>query len=130
MTTVDHGSASITSAMRPALPLRAVAYISGLLRAWHNRQAFIRLGEMSDYELADIGLTRTDLQLPWRIDPTAELAPLARTRIEAAARVAARGDSRGHARGELSNLQASPTRLPPGSLQDCPACHQAGPSRR
>lgn len=90
MTTVDHRSASITSAMRPALPLRAVAYISGLLRAWHNRQAFIRLGEMSDYELADIGLTRTDLQLPWRIDPTAELAPLARTRIEAAARAATR----------------------------------------
>ena len=90
MLAVHQKSTPTIAAERPALPIRAAQFLSGLLRAWHNRRAFNRLADMSDYELADIGLTRTDLQVGWRLDPTAEFAPLARARTEAATRAANR----------------------------------------
>ena len=67
--------------------------VTNFLRAWKNRREFYRLGEMSDTELADIGLTRSDLtvvvDLPFGSDPTAHLGTLAEARlreIEAMAR--------------------------------------------
>jgi len=82
-------------AARPAASyaLRIVNAVSNFLRAWKNRREFYRLGEMSDTELADIGLTRTDLSvaidLPFGSDPTVHLGALAETRqreVEAMAR--------------------------------------------
>ena len=70
---------------RPALAARVVNAVSNFLRAWKNRRAFYRLGEMSDAELADIGLTRSDLSvaidLPFGSDPTAHLGTMADARI-------------------------------------------------
>ena len=48
---------------------------------------FTRLGDMSDGELSDIGLTRTDLHVsashPFGIDPTVRLGMIVRARFEA-----------------------------------------------
>lgn len=48
--------------------------------------AFYRLGEMSDAELADIGLTRADLHVAidgaFGTDPTVKLRAIASDRIE------------------------------------------------
>jgi uncharacterized protein YjiS (DUF1127 family) len=72
---------------------RLVNVVANILRAWKNRREFYRLGEMSDAELADIGLTRLDLNvvvdLPFTRDPTAHLGLVAAARqreIEALAR--------------------------------------------
>ena len=72
---------------------RVVDAVMNFLRAWKNRREVYRLGEMSDTELADIGLTRSDLNvvvdLPFGRDPTARLGTLAAARqreIEASAR--------------------------------------------
>ena len=58
--------------------------VSNFLRAWKNRREFYHLGEMSDAELADIGLTRSDLtvvvDLPFGSDPTVHLGALADAR--------------------------------------------------
>lgn len=80
-----------------ARPLaRAASAVASFLRAWKNRREFYRLGEMSDTELADIGLTRADLSvavdLPFGEDPTAHVGHVAAARqreIEAMARLAA-----------------------------------------
>ena len=58
----------------PTLFSRAVGLISRLFGAYHDRCAFAALGEVSDYVLADIGLTRSDVrdafaEPVWR-DPT------------------------------------------------------------
>lgn len=59
----------------------AVEKAGTLLRAWANRREMYRLGEMSDRELHDIGLTRSDLfvarNVPANVDPTARLGALA-----------------------------------------------------
>ena len=59
--------------------------VGNFLRAWKNRREFYRLGEMSDAELSDIGLTRSDLtvavDLPFGSDPTAHLGSLAEARL-------------------------------------------------
>lgn len=82
-------------AARPAVTtLRGIVNVlSNFLRAWKNRREVYRLGEMSDTELADIGLTRSDLavvvDLPFRQDPTEHLGALAAARqreLEAMAR--------------------------------------------
>ena len=84
MTTCDHATQTMHQA-RPALAARVVNNVASFLRAWKNRRAFYQLGEMSDAELADIGLTRSDLNvaidLPFGSDPTAHLRPLADARI-------------------------------------------------
>jgi uncharacterized protein YjiS (DUF1127 family) len=58
---------------------------AALYRAWKNRRAFYRLGELSDAELADIGLTRTDLHVavtaPFAADPTVRLRAIADERV-------------------------------------------------
>jgi len=71
---------------------RALAALGHLLQAIRNRRDFARLGEMSDIELADIGLTRADLllasDLPLGSDPTARLGAIARRREEGPRRAA------------------------------------------
>lgn len=87
MTTLDHSNPAIRSTTRPALVARAVNAVSTFYRAWKNRREFYHLGNMSDAELADIGLTRADLHVavrsPFDFDPTAQLSALARARAEA-----------------------------------------------
>jgi uncharacterized protein YjiS (DUF1127 family) len=78
-------AASSGKAARPATATRVTRIAAELYRAWKNRRAFYRLGELSDAELADIGLTRTDLHVavaaPFASDPTVRLRDIAGERI-------------------------------------------------
>ncbi len=75
MTAFDHISGSSRFATRPNTVVRLVQVAFNLFKALKNRREFYRLGEMSDAELADIGLTRADLHVayghPIGADPTA-----------------------------------------------------------
>jgi uncharacterized protein YjiS (DUF1127 family) len=92
MTTLDHFSSTSRSATRPNWIVRAAQVILNTYKAFRNRREFYRLGELSDSELADIGLTRADLHVavghPFAPDPTASLSVIVRRRLdgEAAAR--------------------------------------------
>jgi uncharacterized protein YjiS (DUF1127 family) len=83
-------------AARPVANLVAsvIDAASNFLRAWKNRREFYRLGEMSDAELSDIGLTRSDLtvvvDLPFGSDPTAHLGSLAQSRLNSIEEMARR----------------------------------------
>lgn len=92
MTTLDHASHATLAGQHAAFATRAVIAVANLLRAWKNRRAVYRLGELSDFELADIGLTRSDLSvavaLPFSADPTVHLGSLAEARIRAGRRAA------------------------------------------
>lgn len=85
MTTLEHSTQTMHSATRPALAGRIVKAVSNFYRAWKNRRQFYHLDNMSDSELADIGLTRSDLHVAWQspfdVDPTACLGSLAQARI-------------------------------------------------
>jgi uncharacterized protein YjiS (DUF1127 family) len=90
-----HASQTVHRAASPVVSsaARLANAVSNFLRAWKNRREFYHLGEMSDSELADIGLTRSDLNvvvdLPFGSDPTVHLGSLAEARlreIEAGAR--------------------------------------------
>lgn len=95
-------SLSSASSSRFAAPraanavVRLVQGVHAMWKAMRNRRQIYRLGEMSDFELADIGLTRTDLYVavtgPLGIDPTTTLGTIAYSRIhsveEGARRVA------------------------------------------
>ena len=65
---------------------RLVQVAFDLFMAFKNRREFYRLGEMSDAELADIGLTRADLHVayghPLGTDPTSALSVIVRRRAE------------------------------------------------
>lgn len=85
MTTLDHDTfASARISTRPALATRLVTSVANSWRFWKNRRAFYRLGELSDSELHDIGLTRADLSvaggLRFSEDPTAHLGAIAEAR--------------------------------------------------
>lgn len=86
MTTIEHGTRLTRTAALQGFAVRVVNAISNYLRAWKNRREFYRLGEMSDSELADIGLTRTDLHVvavgPFGLDPTTRLSRIARARTQ------------------------------------------------
>lgn len=75
-----------------ALFARAVNAVAATFRALGNLKEFRRLHEMSDHELSDIGLERSDLFDAWdrRVDtdPTRYLDALVRSRggLEDAAR--------------------------------------------
>ena len=73
-------------APRPAVQAGVLGTLSTVFRIWKNRRAFHRLGEMSDTELADIGLTRADLHVaidvPLGMDPTVRLRAIADERLE------------------------------------------------
>jgi uncharacterized protein YjiS (DUF1127 family) len=66
---------------------RVVAGLGNLFRAWKNRRHVNRLGDLSDHELADIGLMRSDLAVvlrsPIGVDPTSRLSRMARDRFTA-----------------------------------------------
>ena len=85
MTTLDHGThETLRFPERAAIATRIVAAVADGWRAWKNRRAFHRLGELSDAELLDIGLTRADLSVAGSVafgdDPTAHLSGLAEAR--------------------------------------------------
>ena len=80
-----HATQTMHEAARSASAAASIVNaLANFLRAWKNRREFYRLGEMSDAELADIGLTRSDLtvaiDLPFGSDPTAHLGSLAEAR--------------------------------------------------
>lgn len=78
-------SVSVRAQVSEPVHVRAMRAVAQAWKAWRNRREFYRLGEMSDTELADIGLTRTDLTvvvgLPFGSDPTAHLGAIASSRI-------------------------------------------------
>ncbi|MFA6153906.1 DUF1127 domain-containing protein [Mesorhizobium sp.] len=86
MATFDFATETSRVSSRPAVAARVANTLSNIYRAWKNRRAFYRLGEMSDAELADIGLTRGDLHVavdvPFGRDPTAILREIASDRVE------------------------------------------------
>lgn len=89
MAVLDHSAARGAGAAPLARLVRAAGM---LLQSWRNRGDFGRLRDMSDWELADIGLDRDDLRTAWarraEVDPTHYLGMTARARgaIEDAAR--------------------------------------------
>ena len=84
MTTYDFAGETSRITSRPAVATRVIVAMANFCRAWKNRRAFYRLGEMSDAELADIGLTRSDLHVaidvPFGSDPTVRLRCIASAR--------------------------------------------------
>ena len=86
MTTFDFATETSRITSRPAVATRVANAVANVYRAWKNRRAFYRLGEMSDAELADIGLTRADLHVaiavPFGRDPTVKLRSIATDRAE------------------------------------------------
>lgn len=86
MTTLDFATETSRITSRPAVAMRVANTVFNFYRAWKNRRAFYRLGEMSDAELADIGLTRADLHVaidvPFGSDPTVRLRSIAIERAE------------------------------------------------
>jgi uncharacterized protein YjiS (DUF1127 family) len=91
MTTLEHAALPGTKASRPVIFARVFQQVSAFARALKNRRQIYRLGAMTDVELADIGLTRTDLHVairsPLGIDPTVRLGSLASAREDAARQV-------------------------------------------
>ncbi|RFC67182.1 MULTISPECIES: DUF1127 domain-containing protein [Mesorhizobium] len=84
MTTLDFDATSMRSVTREAVALRAAKWIASAYNSWQNRRAFYRLGELSDTELHDIGLTRGDLSVAVAVgsDPTRTLGAIASSRRE------------------------------------------------
>ena len=88
MTALDHRTHVIAAETRTvAAVTRVVNGFSSLFRALKNRREANRLGHLSDHELADIGLMRTDIVVAMRspiaVDPTQRLADFARERYAA-----------------------------------------------
>ena len=84
MTTIDVCETSKPTGARAELAAFAVATVekaASMFRAWQNRRELYKLSEMTDRELSDIGLSRSDLfvarDVPAYIDPTARLGALA-----------------------------------------------------
>lgn len=90
MATFENARKTMLVAALPAFTMRAMNTISKAYRVWKNRREFYRLGEMTDAELADIGLIRADLRivadLSLGADPTRRLRTIAVTRAEASLR--------------------------------------------
>jgi uncharacterized protein YjiS (DUF1127 family) len=86
MTTIEFAPETSRITTRPVVATLVVTAIANTYQAWKNRRAFYRLGEMSDAELADIGLTRADLHVavavPFGRDPTVKLRAIASERAD------------------------------------------------
>ena len=86
MTTFNFATETSRITSRPAVAMRVANAVSNVYRAWKNRRAFYRLGEMSDAELADIGLSRADphvaIDVPFGRDPTVKLRSIATDRAD------------------------------------------------
>lgn len=87
MTALDLATDTTRSARRPALAARGLQVFSKIYRSWRNRREFYRLGDMTDAELRDIGLTRADLHVavasPFGLDPTTRLRDIVEARTDA-----------------------------------------------
>ena len=85
MSALNLATETMQSATRPVFAARVANAVSNFFRVWKNRREFYRLGEMSDAELSDIGLTRGDLHvvsLPFGIDPTVRLGSIVQARTD------------------------------------------------
>ncbi|MDW6025147.1 DUF1127 domain-containing protein [Mesorhizobium sp. BAC0120] len=86
MAALEHVSSTSRFAARPSLLVHALRAVSNIYRAFRNRREFYRLGEFSDAQLADIGLTRADLYVAvgnaFAVDPTVTLGAIVRRRAE------------------------------------------------
>ncbi len=86
MTTLDFTTGATRIAQRPSFLVQGLNAVSKLLRAWRNRRELHRLGELTDAELKDIGLTRSDLFVanaePLGVDPTAQLRAIVVSRLD------------------------------------------------
>jgi uncharacterized protein YjiS (DUF1127 family) len=84
MTTLDHATLPLAGTPRAVRFARVRQMVLNFVRALRNRREIYRLGMMTDTELADIGLTRSDLHVavrsPFGIDPTATLGAIATAR--------------------------------------------------
>jgi uncharacterized protein YjiS (DUF1127 family) len=91
MTTLAHTALPAAKASRTVLFARVFQQVFAVARAIKNRREIYRLGAMTDLELADIGLTRTDLHVavrsPFGVDPTLRLGSIVAAREDAARRV-------------------------------------------
>jgi uncharacterized protein YjiS (DUF1127 family) len=85
MTALDFTTGSTRITHRPALLVQGLNAATKFYRAWRNRREFYRLGELTDAELKDIGLTRADLYIartePLGVDPTAQLRSVVASRL-------------------------------------------------
>ena len=95
-----------------------------LFKALKNRREFYRLGDMSDAELADIGLTRADLHVvhgdPIGTDPTTTLGLIVRRRAE---------DEEAAARSVGADSKPLPAGVPASYRLPPVACRLPGPER-
>jgi uncharacterized protein YjiS (DUF1127 family) len=77
-----HANAAASRVAR--LIVRVADLVRAIAKSRMNRRHAMELAELSDHQLADIGLTRDDLasvrQLPLGQDPTASLADIVRRR--------------------------------------------------
>lgn len=87
MTTIEQSQFTMPAA-RQAISTRVVNFLANAFRAYKNRRAIYHLGELSDTELADIGLRRADLhvayRVPFGVDATERLGVIAEARAEEA----------------------------------------------
>jgi uncharacterized protein YjiS (DUF1127 family) len=86
MTTTNCTEDTIRQPLALTLAAAVVAKTNALLRAIHNRREMYHLGQMTDIELADIGLRRGDLfeavESPVHVDPTGRLGLIADARAQ------------------------------------------------
>ena len=87
MTTIEHSHYTMPAA-RPAISTRVLNLVWNAFRLYRNRRAIYHLGNLTDTELADIGLRRADLYIaarsPFGVDPTERLGVIAEARAEEA----------------------------------------------
>ncbi|MHB2266993.1 DUF1127 domain-containing protein [Aliihoeflea sp. PC F10.4] len=85
MTALDHTTTYASAApLRTDVASRVANGFKAVLRAMFNRRHLGDLSELSDHQLADIGLMRSDLRearlTPIPADPTTTLSELSRQR--------------------------------------------------
>lgn len=84
MTACDCAAETSRLSVRPSAVTRLGHAVLRLVTLWRNRRTFRRLSEMTDAELADIGITRADLDAATEVslsdDPTARLMAIADAR--------------------------------------------------
>ncbi|MEO3386429.1 DUF1127 domain-containing protein [Mesorhizobium sp. CAU 1741] len=93
MTALDHPTHAIGAGTRTvATVARLTEVLRMFVRSVKNRRELNHLWRLSDHELADIGLMRTDIEVvthaPLGVDPTVRLNRIARERgmVEMSAR--------------------------------------------